>query len=148
MTFAGGPFNNFVLQAMVAVVARIRTDPGALGLVTTVSGLLTKPGIGIWSARPDGHPPLVADLADQAGAVTGLVDLVEELDGYTGEATVVTYTVTFDGMDPDRTVALCDTVDGRRCVAISGDARLAAHATGNELIGSRVRVDQGSFELC
>ena len=136
MTFAGGPFNNFVLQAMVAVVARIRADPGALGMVTTVSGLLTKPGIGIWSARPDGHPPLVADFADQAEAVTGLVDVIEELDGYAGEATVVTYTVTFDRMDPDRTLALCDTVDGRRCVAISTDAQLAAHGIGHELIGT------------
>jgi acetyl-CoA C-acetyltransferase len=147
MTFAGGPFNNFVLQAMVAVIERIRADPGALGMVTTVSGLLTKPGIGIWSSRPDGQPPLVADLADQAEAVTDLVDVVEELDGYTGEATVVTYTVTFDSMDPDRTLVLCDTVDGRRCVAISTDTRLAAHGIGNELIGCRVRVERGSFEL-
>jgi len=147
MTFAGGPFNNFVLQAMVPVIARIRADPGALGMVTTVSGLLTKPGIGIWSARPDGQPPLVADLADQAEAVTGLVGVVEELDGYAGEATIVTYTVTFDRMDPDRTIALCDTVDGRRCVAISTDTKLASHGIKNELIGNRVRVDGGSFEL-
>ncbi len=147
MTFAGGPFNNFVLQAMVAVVVRIRADPGALGMITTVSGLLTKPGIGIWSARPDGQPSLVADLADQAQSVTGLVDVVEELDGYTGEATVVTYTVTFDRMDPDRTVALCNTTDGRRCVAISRDTPLADYGMGNELIGCRVRVDRGWFEL-
>ena len=109
MAFAGGPFNNFVLQAMVEVVARVRADPGALGVVTTVSGLLTKPGIGVWSARPDGRPPLVADLAAEAESATGIVEVVETLEGYEGEATVVTYTVTFDGMDPVRTVVLCDT---------------------------------------
>ena len=38
MTFAGGPFNNFVYQAMVEVVGRLRAEPGALGVVTTVSG--------------------------------------------------------------------------------------------------------------
>ncbi len=147
MAFAGGPFNNFVLQAMVEVVARVRADPGALGLVTSVSGLLTKPGIGVWSARPDGHPPLVADLAGASEAVTGAVEVHETLEEYAGDATVVTYTVAFDGMDPVRTVALCRTVDGRRCVALSDDRGLAAHATVDELIGARVRVAGGRFDL-
>ena len=52
MAFAGGPFNNFVLQSMVPVIRRLRAEPGALAVVTTVSGLLTKPGIGVWSATP------------------------------------------------------------------------------------------------
>jgi acetyl-CoA C-acetyltransferase len=145
MAFAGGPFNNFVLQATAAVVARMRDDPGSLGAVTTVSGLLTKPGIGIWSATPDGSPPLLADLADQSGSETGTVDVVATLEGYQGEGTVVTYTVTFDGMEPVRTVALFDTADGRRCVAVSVDADLAAHATDSELIGTRARLAGGSF---
>jgi acetyl-CoA C-acetyltransferase len=147
MAFAGGPFNNFVLQSTVAVAARVRAEPGALGMVTTVSGLLTKPGIGVWSARPDAAPPLVADLAAEADSRTGTVEVVEELDGFEGEADVAAYTVTFDGMDPVRTVALCDTADGRRCVAISDEPGLAAHASGSELIGSRVRVARGSFDL-
>ena len=92
-------------------------------MVTTVSGLLTKPGIGVWSGTPDGRPPLLGDLAVEAESATGVLDVVETLDGYAGEATVVTYTVTFDGMDPVRTVALCDTADGRRCVALSRGRR-------------------------
>jgi acetyl-CoA C-acetyltransferase len=145
MAFAGGSFNNFVLQALVEVVARVRADPGALGLVTTVSGLLTKPGIGVWSARPDGRPPLVADLARDCATATGTVDVVEDLESYRGPATVVTYTVTFDGMEPARTVALCDTGHGIRCVAISDDAVLAVQATGHELIGRQVQVGGGRF---
>ncbi len=140
-----GPFNNFVLQAMAAVVARLRADPGALGLVTTVSGLLTKPGLGVWAARPDGQPPLVADLADEAAAATGVVEAVGTLDGYEGPATVVTYTVTYEGLDPVRTVAVCDTADGRRCVAISDDPALAARACVEELIGTAVEVGSGGF---
>jgi acetyl-CoA C-acetyltransferase len=145
MAFAGGPFNNFVLQATAAAVARMRDDPGSLGAVTTVSGLLTKPGIGIWSATPDGRPPLLADLADLAESETGTADVVATLEGYQGEGTVVTYTVTFDGMEPVRTVALFDTTDGRRCVAVSVDAALAAHATETELIGTRARIAGGRF---
>jgi acetyl-CoA C-acetyltransferase len=147
MAFAGGPFNNFVLQATAAMIAAIRAEPGALGAVTTVSGLLTKTGIGVWSGRPDGRLPLVADLAPAAHPETGVVDVVESLDGYTGAATVATYTVTYEELVPARTLALCDTADGRRCVAISGDGRLAAHAVSEELIGAHIEVAGGSFDL-
>jgi acetyl-CoA C-acetyltransferase len=147
MAFAGGPFNNFVLQATAAVVARLRDDPGSLGAVTTVSGLLTKPGLGIWSATPDGRPPLLADLAGRSESETGTVDVVATLDGYQGEGTVVTYTVTFEGMEPVRTVALFDTTDGRRCVAVSVATDLATHAIESELIGTRARIGGGSFAL-
>jgi len=147
MAFAGGPFNNFVLQSLAPVVRAVRTAPGSLGLVSTVSGLLTKPGLGVWSAVPDGAPPLIADLAGAARAATGVLEVVPTLDGYVGQATVVTYTVTYDGMVPARTVALCDTTDGRRCVAVTDDALLASRATTSELIGATVRIEGGSLAL-
>ncbi len=119
MAFAGGPFNNFVLQATVAVAERLRGDPSALGMVTTVSGLLTKPGIGVWSAGPDGRQPLVGDLADQVAVATEVVEVVDD-DAPThggvvsGGRGVITATVTYDGMEPVHTLALCDQPDGRR----------------------------------
>ena len=113
--------------------------------MTTVSGLLTKPGLGVWSAEPDGRPPLLSDLAYEAAARTGVVEAVETLDGYDGPATVATYTVTYDGMEPARVVAVCDTPDGRRCVAFGDDRDLAAAACAEELIGDRVTIASGSF---
>lgn len=145
MAFAGGPFNNAVLQSVAAIAPRLRGEPGALGAVTTVSGLLTKPGIGIWSARPDGRPPLLSDLAFEVASVTGVVEAVETLDGYEGPGTVATYTVTYDGMDPVRVVAVCDTADGRRCVSISDDPAVAGHACAEELVGTPVRIGAGTF---
>ncbi len=145
MSFAGGPFNNFVLQSVATMARALRHRPEALGAVTTVSGLLTKPGIGVWSARPDGRPPLLDDLAGAAMAETETVDAVDTLAGYRGGATVVTYTVTYDGSEPVRTLALCDTEDGRRCVAISDDVDLAAWAVTDELIGTQVGVERGSL---
>jgi acetyl-CoA C-acetyltransferase len=147
MAFAGGPFNNFVLQATAAVADAVRARPGSLGVVTTVSGLLTKPGIGVWSGRYDGQPVLLADLADRARAETEVVDVVETLDGYRGAATVVTYTATFDGLEPVRTVALCDTGDGRRCVALSDDHGLAERVVAEEFIGCPVMVDRGTLRV-
>jgi len=145
MAFAGGPFNNAVLQSVASVVPRLRSDPGALGAVTTVSGLLTKPGLGIWCARPDGRPPLLSDLAYEVASVTEVVEAVETLDGYEGPGTVATYTVTYDGMDPVRVVAVCDTADGRLCVAISEDTTLATTAGAEELVGAAVLIGSGTF---
>src|SRR5699024_8650995 len=72
MTFAGGPFNSFVLQATVAMAQRLR-ERGGRGLVTTVSGMLTKPGLAVWSSEPPTGAPLVADLAAEADAATATV---------------------------------------------------------------------------
>jgi acetyl-CoA C-acetyltransferase len=145
MAFAGGPFNNAVLQSVAAVVPRLRAAPDLLGAVTTVSGLLTKPGLGVWSARPDGRPPLLSDLAYEVASVTGVVEAVEDLDGYEGPGTVATYTVTYDGMDPVRVVAVCDTADGRRCVSIGEDEAVAARACREELVGAPVWIGSGTF---
>lgn len=147
MAFAGGPFNNAVLQNLVATVDPLRAEPDALGLLTTVSGLLTKPGLGVWGARPDGQPPLLADLGYEATAVTPTIPAVGTLDGYRGRAVVATYTVTYEGMDPARTIAICDTTDGRRCVAFNDDASLAAQCCAEELIGASVEVSAGSFAV-
>lgn len=144
MTFAGGPFNNFTYQATAAMVGRLRAQPGALGLVTTVCGLLTKPGLAVWSSLPDGAPPLVADLAEEARAAT---PRCEVLDGHHGPATVATYTVTYDGLAPARTVVIADLDDGRRCLAASDDRVLAEEATRRELIGTAVAVDGRTFTV-
>jgi acetyl-CoA C-acetyltransferase len=147
MAFAGGPFNNFVYQATAAVVENLRAAPDALGLVTTVSGLLTKPGIGLWSTRPGDRPPLIADLADQAAAATETVDVHGTVEEYAGTASVVSYTVTFDAGEPSRTVVIGETPSGTRCVAFSDDADLGRHALSHELGGATVRVGAGTFAL-
>jgi acetyl-CoA C-acetyltransferase len=90
---------------------------------------------------------MVADLAPEAALATEVSEVVETLDGYRGAASVATYTVTYDGLEPVRTVALCDTADGRRCVAISDDPGVAARAVESELIGTSVSVDWGSLDL-
>lgn len=136
MTFAGGPFDNFVLQATAAMAQTLR-ERGGLGLVTTVSGLLTKPGLAVWAAEDDGEPALVADLARDAAAATERVDV---LDAYDGDAIVAACTVTYDGEEPRELVAILDAPAGERVIAKSDDAALAARATEQELVGTTLGV--------
>jgi acetyl-CoA C-acetyltransferase len=137
MAFAGGPFNNFTYQATAEVVRRVREDPGAPGMVTTVSGLLTKPAIAVWSTEPDAAP-LVADLGEQADAVTERRESVAE---HHGSATVATYTVTYAGDEPVNAFVIADLDDSTRWVGRSDDPTLFDAGTTGELIGSRVVID-------
>ncbi|MGP8058819.1 MAG: acetyl-CoA acetyltransferase [Acidimicrobiales bacterium] len=144
MAFAGGPFNNFVYQSTAMVVAAVRSTPGSLGVVTTVCGLLTKPGLAVWSTEPDGRPPLLDDLGPLAARATPEVTVVASHDG---PATVATYTVTYDPatMAPARLAVLADTASGERCLAVADDPVLAAAATVDEFCGTTVDVRGTSF---
>ena len=136
MAFAGGPFNSFVFHATVEIARRLRAEPG-LGLVTTVSGLLTKPGLAVWASEPGLGPPLVADLVDEATAATGTATV---LDRRTGDATMVALTVTYSGLEPAEVVAILETDAGDRVIAKSQEPDLLIEATTTELIGRRFGV--------
>ena len=142
--FAGGPWNNFVLQATAAMVKRVRREREGKGVVTTVSGILNKPGLAVYAAQPGPRPLLVGDLRDQSDRVTPRVELVA---GYRGPARVAAYTVTYAGAEPAKCTIIADTPSGTRCMASSDDAALACRATREELIGSRVGVDGVRFEV-
>ncbi len=140
MSFAGGPFNSFVLQATAAMARRLRDQRG-LGLVTTVSGLLTKPGLAVWSSEPGDGPPFVADLANDAADAT---QRVESVPACSGRATVVASTVTYEGFDPKDVIAVVDTDNGQRAIARSDDGALVSRATHSGLAGETVTQIAGS----
>ncbi|MEM9464735.1 MAG: hypothetical protein AAGA90_05160 [Actinomycetota bacterium] len=136
MAFAGGPFNNFVLQATVAMIERLRARPGECGLVTAVSGLLTKPGLTVWSTEP-GDPVEPVDLVEDATAATTVAALDDDPDG---AGVIATYTVA-----GPRVAAIIDLDTGERAVAACDDETLARVGMLEDLIGRRVRVQGRSF---
>jgi acetyl-CoA C-acetyltransferase len=137
MAFAGGPFNSFVFQALVAMAERLRSDAGSWGAVSAVSGLLTKPALAVWSTEPPANGLLVADLVEEASAATAVAPLDENPDG---EGVVASYTVIYAGTDPARVCAIVDLDSGDRAVAAVDDPDLAVQGAAEELIGTRVRV--------
>jgi acetyl-CoA C-acetyltransferase len=142
--FAGGPWNNFVLQVTVAMIELLRSRRGERGLVTTVSGFLTKPGLAVYGTEPAVRPLLVADLREDAERATSTVPLAE---AYTGPATIAAVTVSYDRSGDARTIVVADTPSGARCVATSSDAEVAARATTAELICTDIAVTDLEFTL-
>jgi len=145
MAFAGGPLNNFVFQGIARMVEVLRADPQSVGMVTAVSGMLTKQGVSLWSTRPGAQPFSFDDVTEATARDTQRVALAI---GAEGPAAVATYTVLFDGDTPVSTVLLCDLPDKRRALVRCEDAALAELGTREELCGRRLRLSgDGRVEL-
>ena len=152
MAFSGGPFNHFVLQSLRVLGGHLRSDPSALGLLTTVSGMLSKPGLAIWSATPPsrGGAALLADMATETTAATSVVPVVDSPPRDATTATVASFTVTYggdEGFDPVRTAIVADLPDGVRTAATCEDSDTARLAVTDGLIGRAVSVKDTTFSL-
>jgi acetyl-CoA C-acetyltransferase len=152
MAFAGGPFNHFVLQSLGVLGGRLRAEPGERGLLTTVSGMLSKPGLAVWSATPPPGPgkTLLADMAAEVIGATEVVPVVDVPPPAATPATVASFTVTYggdQGFDPVRTAIVADLPDGVRTTATCEDAGTARLAVTEGLIGRAVSVKDTTFSL-
>lgn len=144
MTFGGGPLNNFVLQATCRMAELLREQPGSKGLVTSVSGMLTKQGFGVWSTEPNPAGFGFADVTNEARAAAPALPLVAA-EGGRGE--IVGCTVLFHGDSPLRAVAVITLDSGERTVAYSEDAELMSAMMRQEFCGRRAEVGEGRFRL-
>lgn len=135
MTFGGGPLNSAVLEGLVPLARRLRDAPGEIGLITSVSAMLTKPGASLWSTEP---PTAFrsADVTDEAKSRTEVLELRADA---TGPATIVAATVVFAGAEPSRAVVVLD-VEGGRTVARCMDADVASAMSQTDWVGRPVRV--------
>lgn len=142
MAFAGGPLNNYVLQATARMAEVLRADRGSAGLVTCVSGFLNKQGFGVWSTDPGRAGFGSAELSEESLAATDVRALVADC---AGPARIASYTVVHRDGEPLRGVAICDLPDGRRTVAVSEDRALATEMTTREFCGLDVELDAGTL---
>jgi acetyl-CoA C-acetyltransferase len=150
MAFSGGPFNHYVLQSVVTLGQRLRGEPDELGLVTTVSGMLSKPGLAVWSASPPRGPAPLRDMAAEARTATELLPVVDTPPAHETTATVASFTVTYGGAggsEAVRTAIVADLPDGVRTAATCEDAVTARLAVAEGLAGRAVTVKDTTFRL-
>jgi acetyl-CoA C-acetyltransferase len=138
MTFAGGPLNNYVLQAMARVTRTLREDPEALAMSTSISGMITKQGAMLWSGRPPETEFRAADVSEAAARATETVEVDPDA---TGHGIIAGYTVAHPRGQQPTVVALVDLADGRRAVANNADADVVADLMVHEGVGRRATVD-------
>ncbi|WP_440713708.1 acetyl-CoA acetyltransferase [Gordonia sp. FQ] len=138
LPYFGGPGNNYSMHGIAEIVARVRREPGTLGLVTANGGMLSKLSAGIYSTtpapwRPPTSPQLQAEL-DRAERVP----LCRFPDG---PAVIESYTVLDPGTDRVSGLVIGRTSDGARFLAAAepGDPALFERLLGaDDPIGTTV----------
>lgn len=137
LSFAGGPWNNYVSHSIATMVGRLRDDAGSVGLVTANGGFLTKHAFGVYSSEPPATPFRHADLQAEVDALPRR-ELAEELDG---DVTVESSTVMHDrNSEPERAIVAALTADGRRVWGGSTDADVMKALTTEETAGRAAHV--------
>ncbi len=136
MTFGGGPFNNYALQGAAAMVRTLRqAGPGATGLTSAVSGLLTKPAVAVWSTTAPAEPAAVLDVTAEADAATARRPVDADL---VGSASVVGATVIPDRDGDLTTVVVVESGNGVRTVAQSRDRSVGDRFLVEDMVGEPV----------
>jgi acetyl-CoA C-acetyltransferase len=145
LSFAGGPWNNYVMHAIATVATDLRDRPGEHGLVWANGGYVTKHSFGVYGTTPPPAGFRVASPQDDIDALPrrSMAPPAEAA----GPATVEAYTVMHsrDGV-PETALAACLLADGRRAWGTSHDAGLAAAMCQGEWVGRTVTLtDDGSL---
>ncbi|QEN14166.1 acetyl-CoA acetyltransferase [Mycolicibacterium sp. ELW1] len=137
LTFAGGPWNNYVMHSIATMAGLLRDAPAAYGLITANGGFLTKHSFGVYSATP---PPAafrwedVQSEVDREPTRTAVVE-------WEGEGTVESWTTPFDRDGrPEKAFLAVRTPDDARAMAIIDDADAAAVTVAEDIAGAKVRV--------
>ncbi|MBI2802648.1 MAG: hypothetical protein HYX63_20610 [Gammaproteobacteria bacterium] len=137
MPFAGGPFNNYVFQATCRAAELLRLRGNSTALVSSVSGLLTKQGFGLWSTTPAAGGFVHADVTETVAREVATCDV---LDVFSGDATVADYTVLYGRGQSPRAIALVDIDPRQRALTTTDDPVLIARLEREEFVGRRVRI--------
>ena len=135
LTFAGGPWNNYVTHSLATMIGRLRENPGAYGLVTANSGYLTKHAFGVYRTEP----PAAGFRYEDVQAAVDAEPVTPIAESFDGEAELEAWTVAYgrDGT-PERGFVAARTPDGARTLAVVTDpddlAALEAAETAGRLV--------------
>jgi acetyl-CoA C-acetyltransferase len=137
LTFAGGPWNNYVMHSIATMAELLLKNPGQRGLITANGGFLTKHSFGVYGTEPPSHEFRWEDVQSVVDQEPTRIAAVE----WEGVGTVEAWTVPFsrDGVAEKAFVAV-RTPDGSRTMAIVEDPSEAAAAVREDIGGAKITV--------
>ncbi len=140
LSFAGGPWNNYVMHAIATVVGELRSRPGEKGLVWANGGYATKHAFGIYSTTPPNGGFKHANPQDRIDALPKRNVL--DVGASEGPGTIEGYTVMHDRDGrPERAIATVLDTEGNRAWGVSDDPDTAAAMCEGEWVGRNVKLD-------
>jgi acetyl-CoA C-acetyltransferase len=137
LTFAGGPWNNYVSHSIATMAEKLAAAPDQVGLITANGGYLTKHSFGVYSATPPRHEFRWEDVQP---AVDDEPTRVGEVD-WSGVGTVESWTTPFTrGGEAEKVFLAVRTPVGTRALAVITDADEAVASTREDIAGAGVTV--------
>jgi acetyl-CoA C-acetyltransferase len=136
LTFAGGPWSNYVMHSIATMAELLVANPGRRALITANGGYLTKHSFGVYSTEPpaefrweDAQPAV-----DREPTRDGLVE-------WEGVGTVEAWTTPFDREgQPEKAFLAVRTPDGSRTLAVIADPAAAEATVREDIGGAKVAV--------
>ena len=139
LSFAGGPWNNYVMHAIATAMRRLRESPNDKAFIWANGGYATKHAFGIYATEP-------AATGFRHAAPQAEIDALPRRELATGEdaagpATIEAYTVMHDREGaPERFIASVIRGDGQRAWVNCDDRSIATHFVSGEHVGDAVKL--------
>ena len=141
MPFAGGPLNSYVLHSTAKLIEKLRENNG-IGIVTGVSGMMTKQSYALWSKNKEidfTHK----DVTKDAEIIEKPLELSEFEDG---EGKIVGYTV-INKKDINKAIIYVETINNKRKLITSSDKTIIDSMEKNEWVGKKIKFKESQLAL-
>ncbi len=136
LTFAGGPWNNYVMHSIATAAEQLIQDPGRTALITANGGYLTKHSFGVYGTKP----PVGEFRWEDLQATVDRSPRRAAYASWEGIGRVESWTAPFDRRGvPERLFVAVRTPDDARVLAVV-DASEAALAVYDDLAGAAISV--------
>jgi len=145
LSFAGGPWNNYVTHAIATMSSVLRDEPGSVGLVSGNGGFITKHAFGVYGTNPPVGPFRHAEPQAEVDALPRR-ELCDEPDGH---ARVEAWTVMHDREgEPETAIVAALLDDGRRAWGVTSEPEPVKVAVTEDLAARRVALrPDGTFDV-
>ncbi len=139
MPYAGGPLNSFVIHSTVKMIQKIRSSEVNHGLVTGVSGMMTKQSFCIWGKEYK-QQFIFDDVTDKAKLDESPVKLSNLTEG---EGEIIGYTIIVESENAPKAVFYLDDEKKHRKVVSSCNKNLINLLMEEEWVGKKVNFKDG-----
>ena len=139
MPYAGGPLNSFVIHSTVKMIQKIRALEARHGLVTGVSGMMTKQSFCIWGKEYK-EQFIFDDVTDRAKLDEKPVELSDIAEG---EGEIIGYTIIEGSEHASKAVLYLDDEKKHRKVVSSLDKNFINLLMEEEWVGKKVKFKDG-----
>jgi acetyl-CoA C-acetyltransferase len=138
LTFAGGPWNNYVTHSIATMAERLVANPGQRGFITANGGYLTKHSFGVYGTEPPSHEFRWEDVQSDVDREPTREAVIE----WSGVGTVEAWTTPFSRTGTaEKAFLAVRTGDDARVLAVIPDPAEADATIREDIAGVKVQVN-------